>query len=339
MKSGHRYSMVILRKALFPLIFCCVWVAAALWYALSAPGQSFHGPLPALTSEEADLATRLRTHVEAIASTPHNTRHYQELEAAAQYIEATLGKLGYTPQRQVYDADSHQVRNIWVTIEPSKVSTSTETLIVGAHYDSAFDAPGANDNGTGTAAVLELARTLNSHRLSKHRLILVLFVNEEPPYFMTPLMGSEKFAALLTERREPIAGMISLETIGAFSDTPGSQRYPPLLRSVYPDTGNFLAFVGLPGSKSFLNQVLASFRSHTDFPTQSAVVPASFQGADWSDHASFAGRGIPALMITDTATYRYQHYHKVTDTPDKVDFEKLARITLGIDRTLKAISP
>jgi Zn-dependent M28 family amino/carboxypeptidase len=196
-------------------------------------------------------------------------------------------------------------------------------------------APGANDNGTGVAAVLEIARMLKGVPLKSRTLRLVLFVNEEPPYDRTPYMGSVRYAHMLKEHNVRVAGMMSLETLGCFSDEPGSQKYPAPFGLIFPSKANFIAFIAMPGSRSFLHDVVASFRRHTDFPTIGGTAPDQIDGIGWSDHWSFWQLGYPAVMVTDTALFRYRHYHKATDTPDKVDFKKLARITLGLEQTVR----
>lgn len=233
------------------------------------------------------------------------------------------------------------MRNIEVVIEPAPAHVARGTVVIGAHYDSYGDAPGANDNGTGTAAVIELARLLSDLKgSSTARIRLVLFVNEEPPYFKTSDMGSYRYAKLLAERGEPVIGMISLETLGSFSDKPGSQAYPPPLSLLYPGTGDFVAFVATPPSRDWMQGLIGSFRRHTRFPTVGGTAPGFIPGIDWSDHWSFERFRYPAVMITDTAPYRYAHYHRPTDTPDKIDTEKLARITHGVERMVRdAIRP
>jgi hypothetical protein len=318
------------------LFVFAVGVLVGVRYLTTVPGQSHSGPLPALASQEAETVRRLRAHVTAIASRPHNIEHYEELEKAARYIESALTTLGYQTIPQVYQADGRAVRNIEVVLEPTTGSPSRGTIVLGAHYDSYGDAPGANDNGTGTAAVLELARLLTNLRgQTNSRIRLVLFVNEEPPYFQTADMGSYRYARLLAERGEPIIGMISLETLGCFLEEPGTQHYPPPLGLLYPTKGDFVAFVGMVGSREFLHALIRSFRNHTEFPTVGGVAPGFVPGIDWSDHWSFEKFRYPAVMITDTAYFRYQHYHKPTDTPDKVDYERLARITHGIERVVR----
>jgi hypothetical protein len=327
---------VILWGAGLLLVFAALSAATA-WYMLGLPGTSFTGPLPPPTPGEEYLAGRLKRHVTAIASRPHNVSHYAELEKAAAYIEAEFGSLGYAPRAQVFDTDGRPVRNIEVVIEPEGAGADTESLVVGAHYDSAGIAPGANDNGSGAAAIIELARLLKDLAPKYKRLRLVLFVNEEPPYDRTPDMGSWRYAQSLKERGERVAGMMSLETLGCFSDQPGSQKYPAPFGLFFPSKANFIAFVALPGSRGFLHEVVGPFRRHTDLPTIGGTAPDQFDGVGWSDHWSFAKHGYPAIMITDTALFRYVHYHKATDTPDKVDYEKVARITLGLEQTLREL--
>jgi hypothetical protein len=323
---------------LFGFFVVVASIVFAGWYALAVPGRRHAGPLPPATAEEHDLALRLKTHVTAIASVPHNVKHYPALELAAQYIERTLQELGYAVERQVFSVAGRAVRNIEAKREPG--IDAAVSLVVGAHYDSYENAPGANDNGTGVAAVLELARLLKVWQPRRMRLRLVLFVNEEPPYYRTQDMGSWRYAKLLSERREEVHGMIALETLGAFSEKPGSQKYPSPFGLVFPSTADFVAFVGLPGSRAFLHEVMGSFRRHTAFPSIGGVAPdALVPGVGWSDHWAFDGFGYPAIMVTDTALFRYPHYHLPTDTPDKVDYDRLARITKGLERVLRELTP
>jgi Zn-dependent M28 family amino/carboxypeptidase len=247
-----------------------------------------------------------------------------------------LTALGYVTTPQVYTVSGRAVRNIEATIEPRDPARARGTIVIGAHYDSYENTPGANDNATGTAAVLELARLLADLRgKADVRFRLVLFVNDEPPYFQTTDMGSYRYAQLMKERREPIIGMISLETMGYFRDEPGTQHYPPPFGLLYPSAGNFIAFVGMTGSRDFVRAAVQSFRGHTSFPSVGGVAPGFVPGIGWSDHWSFEGISVPALMITDTAPFRYAHYHELTDTPDKIDAGRLARITAGVDRLVR----
>ena len=312
-------------------------VAGVLWMT-AVPGRSHAGPLPPLAPDQIGLAARLREHVRAVASRPHNLGHPEELERAAAHIEAALEGMGYAVHRQTFSAAGREVRNIEAVVEPAaSTAANAETLVVGAHYDSCFDAPGANDNGTGVAGVLELARLLADLRgEAALRIRFALFVNEEPPFFKTELMGSLVYARRLKASGEPVLGMLSLETIGFYSDEEGSQRYPWPLGLLYPSKGDFVAFVGLVTSRAFVRRAVAAFRALAAFPSQGGTAPGAIPGIDWSDHWSLERVGIPALMVTDTALFRYPHYHTAADTPDKVDHERLARVVSGLERLVRA---
>ena len=308
----------------------------ALHYMTGVPGTPHRGALPPLTAEEGSLAASLGRHITTIAAREHNVARHDELEKVARHIEATLASFGYAVGRQEYSAGGKLVRNIDATIEPSATISDPDVIVIGAHYDSAPGTPGANDNGSGAAAVIELARLMrNLDGKSRKRIRFVLFVNEEPPYFMTDAMGSLRYARALAERRERVVAMYSLETIGFYSSEPGSQHYPALFGLLYPDRGDFIAFVGMLGSRPLLQETIRSFRSHTAFPSIGGVAPGFVPGIAWSDHWAFAEQGFPALMVTDTAPFRYPHYHQPSDTPDKVDNEKLARVVKGIERVIR----
>ena len=310
-----------------------------LRYLTSVPGTPHRGALPPLTEAERMLAVALKQHIEAIAAREHNIPNYDELEKVARYIEATLQSQGFAVGRQEFVADGKPVRNIDVTIEPPPASSAPEVVVVGAHYDSARNTPGANDNASGAAAVLELARMLRDRDgKSGKRIRLVLFVNEEPPYFGTDGMGSLQYARSLAARGERVVAMYSLETLGFYSSEPGSQRYPAPFGMVFPDRADFVAFVGMLGSRPLLQETMRSFRSHTAFPSIGGVAPRQVPGIGWSDHWAFAEQGFQAVMITDTALFRYPHYHRPTDTPDKVDAQKLARVVKGIERVIRDLA-
>jgi hypothetical protein len=330
---ARRSVMMIALAIVLLLAAAC----GAYHYMLSVPGASFVGVLPPLTSDERDLAARLRRHVETIATAEHNIDHYAELEKAARYIETVLASYGYPVTRQIFTARGREVRNIDVVLEAPK--KDIDVIVVGAHYDSAQGTPGANDNASGTAAVLELARLLHDLKDSAaKRIRLVLFVNEEPPYYRTADMGSLKFARMLHERGERVVAMYSLETIGYYSDRPGSQRYPKPFGLFFTNKGDFVAFVGMLNSRTLLHETMRSFRSHTPFPSIGGVAPGFIPGIDWSDHWSFAQYGFPAVMVTDTALFRYPHYHRPTDTPEKIDYERLARVVKGMERMVRDIA-
>src|SRR5262245_54007182 len=244
----------------------------ALHYMTGVPGTPHHGALPPLTDEERTLAERLKRHIVAIATREHNLDHYDALEDAARYIETTLQSHGYARGRQEFVVYGQPVRNIEATIAPAEGLHDPPVLVVGAHYDSVFGSPGANDNATGVAAVLELSRLLADLRgHSGKRIKLALFVNEEPPYFRTEAMGSLRYAQELRERKERVVAMLSLETLGYYSSKPGSQHYPAPFGLIFPDRADFVAFVGTLNSRRLVWEAIRSFRSHTAFPTIGGV--------------------------------------------------------------------
>lgn len=328
--------MRILMLGVYAALALVAVAGAAAVYGLWVPGRSYTGAPPALTQQEIELAGRLKAHITAIASEPHNTQHPAALERSADAVEAAFRDTGLEPHAQRYKSDGVDVRNIWVTIEPE--GKAEDAIVVGGHYDSAGKAPGANDNASGTAATIELARLLKSHKPKSTRIYLVAFVNEEAPYWGTPDHGAARFADMLIQKGERVRGMLSLETLGWFDDRPGSQRYPTPFNWIYPDVGNFVVLVGMPGSRGWLHDVIAPFRHTATVPSIGGIAPSSVPGIAWSDHKAFADRGIPALMLTDTAPFRYPHYHRATDTPDKVDVKTLARITAALERTLRELT-
>lgn len=320
------------------LAVCALLVALAalaVWYSIVFPRQPHVGPLPPLTEDERHLKSRLATHVRTIASRPRNLDHPEELEAAAIYIEETLRGLGYSPERQEYRVRGQAARNIEVMIGPPGGARDIPTFVVGGHYDSPDDSPGANDNGTGVAASLELARLFAGFAPRNHRLRLVFWVNEEAPYGKTPDMGSWQHAKRLKDRGEIVAGAIALETLGYFSEEDGSQDFPPPFGLIYPHRGNFVAFVGLIGARPFVHAALAGFRRHTHFPSIGGVAPGFLRGIDLSDHWAYHQFGFPAMMVTDTAPFRNPYYHQLDDLPENVDYDSLARITKGLERMLR----
>jgi len=163
-------------------------------------------------------------------------------------------------------------------------------------------------------------------------------VNEEPPHFRTEEMGSRAYARRCRERKENVVAMLSLETIGCYSDEPGSQKYPFPFGLFYPSEGNFIAFVGNVSSRSFVRRCVATFREKAAFPSEGGALPGFVPGVGWSDHESFWENGYPGLMVTDTAPFRYAHYHRKADTPDQLDFERCARVVSGVEHVLRDLA-
>ena len=249
------------------------------------------------------------------------------MESTVSYLDRVLSEIGYKIQKQEFR--SHEVSSLNLEVEISGDKYPDEIIVVGAHYDTVSNCPGANDNGSGVAALLELARLLKDS--SPQRTVrLVAFANEEPPFFFSNSMGSSFYAARCRERQEKVIGMLSLETIGYYSDERGSQHYPFPFSIFYPDTANFIGFVGNIRSRQLVRQVVKAFRNNIDFPSEGLAAPSFITGVGWSDHLSFWRAGYPAIMVTDTAFYRYASYHTSADTAEKLDYERLARVTTGL---------
>lgn len=282
-----------------------------------------------------DLSMSLET-----LSTRIGERHLgkpEQLESAALWIESSLGlaNLGYVVSRHPYEADGKVVRNLVAEL-PGR-ERRDEIIVVGAHYDTVPGSPGANDNGTGIAALLSLARAFAGDAQGR-TVRFAAFVNEEQPYFQTEAMGSLVYAKACRARQEKIVAMLCLETIGYFSEAEGSQEIPPGLTGKLPTVGNFLAFVGNESSRFLVDAAKSAFHSASDIPAIGGVFPEDVPGVGWSDHWSFWQVGFPAVMITDTAPYRYPHYHLPTDTPDKIDLAKLEKTVRGIKAIIDALA-
>lgn len=280
---------------------------------------------------------RLEAHIHHLAGTlgERNVFRPAALAAAADYVADTWRAQGYTVVHHWYDAAGVRCANLEVT-RPGRERTG-EILLIGAHYDSVRGSPGANDNASGVAALLEIARQFTG--LSPSRTVrFVAFANEEPPFFRGDQQGSLVYAKAARARGDPIRLMVSLETIGFYSDRPHSQQYPPLFRWCYPDRGNFLGFVGNLRSRRILRQAARMFRAGCDFPLEHVATLESVPGVGWSDHRSFWCHGYRAFMVTDTAFYRYPYYHTAQDMPDKLVYPALTRVTQGLCRCFAALA-
>ena len=297
------------------------------------PGKSYRGPMPPLTVQETDLRDALRRNVEKLAGEigERNVPRYRALAAAADFLESSLQKSSYDARRLGYEVAGMTCYNIEAEIRGS--DRADEIVIIGAHYDSVQGSPGANDNATGTAAVLALAGLFDGKKTSR-TLRFVEFVNEEPPYFKSPAMGSLVYANDCKIRGEKIVAMLSLETIGYYTEERGSQHYPFPFSLFYPSIGNFIGFVGDTSSADLVRKVVASFRRHAKYPSEGGALPSAIPGISDSDQWSFWQRGYPAVMVTDTAPFRYPYYHTLADTPDKVRYDQMARVVAGLGRVV-----
>lgn len=311
-----------------------VGLALAGWWCLWMPGESVAGRLSPVNARQELEAGRLERDVRALAQLgERSVRRPEALAASVEHTRSAFVAAGFSPALEPWDEAGVGCANV-----VAELSGSAEIVLVGAHLDSAAESPGANDNASGVAALLALARRCAAAPPAR-TLRFVAFANEEPPFFGTERMGSARHARASLARGERISAMLALESLGCFRDEPDSQRYPlPLLALVYPSRGDFLAFVGSPGSRALVHRAIAAFRAATVLPSEGAVLPLAIPGVGWSDHAPFAELGIPSLMVTDTAPFRDARYHTPDDRPEFLDYARLARAVDGLEAVLRALA-
>jgi len=331
-------SSAAVSKVLFSALRIAIAVAAVLallwWFGVKMPGKNISKAAP-LSPHEVALREELRADVQKLAGEigERNMWHYAQLNTAADFIEKSFSGAGLHPRRDSYEVRGQPCHNLEAEIPGAR----PEIHLIGAHYDSVSGSPGANDNGTGVAAMLALARRFAA-RQPKHTLRFVAFVNEEPPYFLSGEMGSFVYAGRCKAHGDKISAMISLETVGYFSDAPNSQIYPSrVLGAFYPNVGNFIGFVSNVHSRTLLRQVVALFRKHAKIPSEGAALPWFIPGVSWSDQWSFWKNGYPGIMVTDTAPFRYPYYHSAKDTPDKLDYDRFALVVSGMEKVIEAL--
>lgn len=288
-----------------------------------------------LSDETSELT--LESHVVTLADEigERNVFKPQALHRAEDYINTTWRQQGYSVTPYPYRVNGVKCTNLEITRQGQH--RTDELLLIGAHYDSVLGSPGANDNGSGVAVLLELSRLVTT-LTPDISIRFVTFVNEEPPFFMGKHMGSQVYATMARARGDNIRLMVALETIGYFRGDTGSQRYPPLLRAFHPARGDFIAFVSDLKSRRLMRRSAAAFRANSDFPLEQTATLAFIPGVAWSDHVSFWRRHYRAFMVTDTAFYRYPYYHTADDTPDKLDYRALARLSTGLFLTFAALA-
>jgi peptidase M28-like protein len=322
---------------LFVLICSLViLIVIAIFYGINMPGESYRGELAALDRDMQLTRDRLSTHVYSLAE-EIGERHDGEREAldkAADYIEQSFRSMGYNPVAQVYSDKLY--RNIVINLYGKK--RRDEILVVGAHYDTVWLSPGADDNASGIAALLEIARGLQGRQFAK-TIRFIAFANEEWPFFGRELMGSLVNSKLSHDRNEMIGGMLSLEMLGYYSSGANTQVYPKPLSYFYPDTANFVAFVSNFSSRDLLHDVIGEFRKHGQFPSEGLIAP-QFLVPDIrrSDNSSFWSYGYPAIMVTDTSNYRNRNYHTLGDMHRTLDYDSMARVVEGLRQSISVLA-
>ncbi len=313
-----------------------ILIAILIFYGISMPGQSYEGELPALDTDMQSSRDRLSRHVYTLAE-DIGERHHEEREAldeAAEYIEKSFRDMGYNPVVEIYSDKLY--RNIVVNLYGRR--HRDEIIVIGAHYDTVWLSPGADDNASGVAALLEIARALHGKRFSR-TIRFIAFANEEWPFFGRDKMGSRVNARHSFERKERIIGMFSLEMLGYYSTAPDSQAYPKPLSYFYPRQANFIAFVSNFSSRDFLHEAISEFRNAGQFPSEGLIAP-QFLVPDIrrSDNSSYWAFGYPAIMVTDTSNYRNRNYHTLGDMHRSLDYESMARVVAGLGHTVAAMA-
>lgn len=273
---------------------------------------------------------RLIKDVKFLTSTPlpRNSDNLSALNLAAEYIKDQFKEIGLEPVEQIFQAEGKTYKNIICSVGPENGAR----IILGAHYDVCGNQPGADDNASGVAGLLEIARLLSSQKpLLKYRIDLVAYTLEEPPFFRTNLMGSAVHAKSLFDNSIQVKAMICLEMIGYFSDKPNSQGFPlGILKLFYPTTGNFITVVGKLGKQKLARQVKRAMKQGSSITVKSINAPAAIPGIDFSDHRNYWKYNYDAVMITNTSFYRNHNYHQVTDTIETLDFDKMAEVVKGV---------
>lgn len=330
-----------MRKLLVRAAITCALLLALGLFWLTQP---WSGTIVVADLPRADAA-RLEADVRSLTERfhPRSGDHWQNLDRAADFIQRQLKATGARVEEQRFQVAGHTYRNFIAHFGPDD---GQPLMVVGAHYDANGDqpsavgparyTPGADDNASGTAGLLELARMLG-RQPPKRPVALAAYTLEESPYYDTPDMGSVHHAQALKAARRPVALMLSLEMIGYFSDAPDSQHFPvPGMGAIYPTVGNTIVVAGRPQEGLYTRRVKALMQGATSLAVYSINAPIALAGIDFSDHRSFWAEGYPALMITDSAFYRNERYHRGDDTADSLDYRRMADVVTAVYAVLTA---
>lgn len=336
-KKYRVWISVSLKSLLSLFALLVLIVSIALYVMFGMPGRSIEEENLRYVENLPVLAERLKGHVKILAGDigeRNPSTSMEQLNQAADYIREQLQSYGYIVNERIYGDQRFRV----LSVELTGITSPDEFIIAGAHYDTTIGSPGADDNASGVAVLLEIARELHGRHLSRS-VRLVVFPNEERPYGRTELSGSYISARDSAEKEENIIGMMSLEMLGYFSGEADSQHYPAHLDLIFPDRGNGIFFASNLQSRNFLRQALGHFREQEMLPSEGGAIPRGLvPGIDRSDHRSYWRFGYPAILITDGANYRNPNYHQKSDLPDTLDYQRMARLMLGLSRMLEALA-
>lgn len=335
-KPGFNCGVVLAAIILLMLIISGVWI-------LFMPASGDEIPMTQLTSEEINLARQLEADVSTLAEEigERNMHTAGTMNRTVSWIEKRMKDSGYNPERQSYKIEGFRysgqtadnlIAEVEGTQQPNKF------VVVGAHYDSVSGSPGANDNASAVAVLLALAEYF-ADRPQPQTLRFVAFANEEPPFFLSRQMGSYAYARHSSNLGEDITAMMAMDGLGYYRDEPGSQSYPvPGIGFFYPDTADFIGFVTRIRDTGLVRRALGAFREGATFPSEGAALPGFVPGVYWSDHWSFWKHGYPAFLVTDTLLFRDPEYHAPGDTPERLDYHRMARVAGGLKYVVKELA-
>jgi len=295
-----------------------------------------------MSIERNKIEANLRLHVDRLAGLigPRTLKKPKTIQATVGYIESQWIEMGYLIKRESYEAIGDEATNL--VVERTGTTRANEIVLLGAHYDTVSTTPGADDNASAVAVLLEVSRLLQEH-VCRRTIRYVTFACEEPPYFNFDAMGSQYHARQSKLRGDKIVGMLCLEMVGYYSSVKGSQSIPPSipkwLRWVFPKRGDFLAAVGNMPSWKLCWRFRRGFKRGTkSMPLFSLCLPEKIREIRLSDNSSFWDQGYPALMLTDTSFLRNPNYHRATDTPDTLDYLRMTEVALGVASALRSLS-
>jgi hypothetical protein len=300
-----------------------------IFHIVGAQPFSFISSKNHIKDSDRAASSKLKAVVEKLSTEfiPRNYANTENLNRTAEYIKSELQMYDPKTSMQNFEIEGKKFSNVIASFGPENAAT----LVIGAHYDAFSNLPGADDNASGVAGLLELARLLAKHPPRAIRVELVAYTLEEPPFFATDQMGSFVHAKSLREKNANVVGMLSLEMIGYFTDEKWSQNFPsPLMRLLYPSAGNFIAVIGDYTNYKFTGAVKSHMSVENGIPVYSMNGPAFIPGIDWSDHRNYWAHEMNAVMITDTSFYRNTAYHTPQDTFDRLDYTRMAQVVDGV---------
>lgn len=318
------------KKMVYALLIVVFGAVLALFYPIVKikMSASVIGPEPRFIPSSSEQALHDHVNALSVAIGSRSFREYGKIREAEQYIRSFLERQGVPFELQGYDHERKRYNNIVVTLAGE--SHPHESVIIGAHYDTVYETPGADDNASAVAVLLELCHTLKDYRPDR-TLRLIFFVLEEPPAFMSPAMGSYVYANQAHDRKENIVGMICLEMVGYFNEADGSQAYPmPGMHWFFPNRGNFIGVVGNVSSRELTIAVAEALKAGSNLPVEHLVALQFIPGIGLSDHGAFWKMGFRAVMVTDTAFYRNPNYHSQKDTIETLRFDKMSQLVRGM---------